>query len=344
MQSASKLESITVPFIYSINDSIRKKTTYAYNQSDQPLMNPIFLKHREKVELTQYDGSDLVYPGDKKSARDKKKSEEDEGRGKKTARTTTKQPPRKKAAGNGASTNLNSKSSRDQQEERKEPARRGDTSDRTGNNPTMSVSSNANQGKASTRRDERSSYNSIYTKNDNDRYSPEREDTSGTLATSRTLNRTSPKKFVPFVSGNMKTSDFEVAGDVLGHEFRSQIHAEALESGLTGYVGRTNIGTIAGVLQGDSSRVEDMKKFILQGGQSQYKVQRHLFRNEKAIDKMSLEVFIKFLEIIKRDPKSNILTMSKEELDKLNQAALPQQPSPKHKSSPESSKKKNTRR
>ena len=218
-------------------------------------MNPVFLKHREKVEYSDYDGSDLVYPGAKTG-------------GKSAPKTEAINLSKIKSQNLGLSpSHTKSDSPLAKDKRNSSPLKGGNEKAFTGKNMRATTNS-------STR--------------------------------GKTVSPLRKKKFSP-PKGPLKTVDFELAG-VLGHDFRSQITDYANECGVTGYVGRTNIGTIAGVFQGEVSTVDRCKQWIKEGGTAKHKIDKCVFRNEKAIQQMNLEVFIKFVEIIKRDPNDNILT------------------------------------
>lgn len=305
-------------------------------------MNPVFLKHREKIELADYDGSDLVYPGDKSQRGKSTKREEENANknkkapakpvgkagvkaakpaaaqgkaenshGKAVANSKTAINDNANANGNATSPNdkTNAKSLKD-----KGAGLKINTHDKPSHTDVgREVEKETKGGKASTAR--LPTNTSII-------------NTQSNVITSSTHRSPSPKKQT-LAGGHLRTVDFELAGEVLGQSFRSQINDYAMDLGVTGYVGRTNIGTIAGVFQGDSALVQEMKDFVQKGGKSNFKIDRCVFRNEKDIQKMSLQVFIKFVEVIKRDPVNNILTQKEEPKKEVKGSPLTSKKSPK---------------
>lgn len=321
-------------------------------------MNPVFLKHREKIDYSDYDGSDLVYPGEKKGTKDNKKKE-DLDKNKKTTKPAVSQPSKAGAKGNADSKKTGKGDGANQGAGLGQGGKGAGADDKSGLNKggagagtgtgdgRGSVGSNNGMGNGDKGGSPKgtgigtgsprggASDQGMSPKKGIDINSPSLGDHSvkhamttdnaptdtitenpSLYATGSATQRIQPRKYISPLkklkslekSGPLKTVDFELAGKVLGNEFRTQITELANQSGVTGYVGRTNIGTIAGVLQGPSGAVDEMKQYIKSGGTDHVKIDRCVFTHEKSIDKMSLVVFIKFVEIIKRDPENNILT------------------------------------
>lgn len=87
--------------------------------------------------------------------------------------------------------------------------------------------------------------------------------------------------------------DFEVFGKVQGVYFRKYTQMKARELGVKGWVMNTSRAkrTVVGVLEGDTQKVEEMKKWLQNNGSPKSRIDRAEFKNEKAISLMSYDDF-----------------------------------------------------
>ncbi|KAF7390174.1 acylphosphatase-1-like [Vespula maculifrons] len=85
--------------------------------------------------------------------------------------------------------------------------------------------------------------------------------------------------------------DFEVFGTVQGVFFRKYTQKKSQELGLKGWCMNTDNGTVVGQLEGESTKVEEMKRWLQSTGSPQSAIEKAIFRNEKEITKPSFTSF-----------------------------------------------------
>ncbi|KAI4486553.1 PREDICTED: acylphosphatase-1-like [Polistes canadensis] len=85
--------------------------------------------------------------------------------------------------------------------------------------------------------------------------------------------------------------DFEVFGTVQGVFFRKYTQQKGQELGLKGWCMNTSKGTVVGQLEGEESRVEEMKRWLQYKGSPQSSITKAVFQNEKEITQPSFKSF-----------------------------------------------------
>nr|XP_022903586.1 acylphosphatase-2-like [Onthophagus taurus] len=75
--------------------------------------------------------------------------------------------------------------------------------------------------------------------------------------------------------------DFEVYGRVQGVFFRKYTQQEAKKLGLTGWCMNTEKGTVQGILEGDSEKISQMKRWLEKTGSPSSRIDKAVFSNEK---------------------------------------------------------------
>ncbi|XP_014244393.1 acylphosphatase-1-like [Cimex lectularius] len=89
----------------------------------------------------------------------------------------------------------------------------------------------------------------------------------------------------------LKSVNFEVFGKVQGVFFRKYTQENANKLGLNGFVQNTSRGTVIGVLEGESSAIENMKSWLKNTGSPMSLIENVSFTNEKTIQKSSYNGF-----------------------------------------------------
>ncbi|KAM9646562.1 acylphosphatase-1 isoform 3-T4 [Trichechus inunguis] len=85
--------------------------------------------------------------------------------------------------------------------------------------------------------------------------------------------------------------DYEIFGKVQGVFFRKYTQAEGKKLGLVGWVQNTDRGTVQGQLQGPTSKVRHMQKWLETRGSPKSHIDRASFNNEKVILKLDYSDF-----------------------------------------------------
>ncbi|XP_035738793.1 acylphosphatase-1-like [Vespa mandarinia] len=85
--------------------------------------------------------------------------------------------------------------------------------------------------------------------------------------------------------------DFEVFGTVQGVFFRKYTQKKSQELGLKGWCMNTDRGTVVGQLEGEQSKVEEMKRWLQCTGSPQSAIEKAIFKNEKEIMQSSFTSF-----------------------------------------------------
>ncbi|KAL1427775.1 hypothetical protein MTO96_003119 [Rhipicephalus appendiculatus] len=88
-----------------------------------------------------------------------------------------------------------------------------------------------------------------------------------------------------------RTADFEVSGKVQGVFFRKCTKDEADSLGVCGWVRNTRKGTVEGVIQGTTDKINSMKHWLTKVGSPQSVIDSCTFTNEKNIDEVEFEGF-----------------------------------------------------
>ncbi|XP_033217226.1 acylphosphatase-1-like [Belonocnema kinseyi] len=85
--------------------------------------------------------------------------------------------------------------------------------------------------------------------------------------------------------------DFEVYGTVQGVCFRKYTQREGKKLGLCGWCMNTERGTVVGQLQGEKSKIEEMKLWLQHKGSPSSSIEKADFRNEKEIPELTFKDF-----------------------------------------------------
>ncbi|XP_072762991.1 acylphosphatase-1 [Anoplolepis gracilipes] len=110
------------------------------------------------------------------------------------------------------------------------------------------------------------------------------------LISSSFLEQSLPSTEKPGMS-KLLAVDFEVFGVVQGVFFRKYTQKRGKELGLKGWCMNTSNGTVVGHLEGEKSRVEEMKEWLRRTGSPQSRIDKVEFRNEKEISQPSFSNF-----------------------------------------------------
>lgn len=92
-------------------------------------------------------------------------------------------------------------------------------------------------------------------------------------------------------SSLLKSVHFEVFGKVQGVFFRKNTRKQARSHGVVGWVENTPRGTVTGVLQGDTAKVQLMQQWLSEVGSPHSKIERCLFKDEKTLWKVEYTSF-----------------------------------------------------
>ncbi|XP_051176317.1 acylphosphatase-1-like [Leptopilina boulardi] len=87
------------------------------------------------------------------------------------------------------------------------------------------------------------------------------------------------------------TVDFEIYGRVQGVCFRKYTQKEGKKLGLIGWCMNTDRGTVIGQLQGEKSKVHEMKLWLQHKGSPSSSIEKAEFRNEKEISELTMSGF-----------------------------------------------------
>uniref|UniRef100_T1IQP0 Acylphosphatase n=1 Tax=Strigamia maritima TaxID=126957 RepID=T1IQP0_STRMM len=90
----------------------------------------------------------------------------------------------------------------------------------------------------------------------------------------------------------MLSVDYEVFGKVQGVFFRKYTQHKAKELGLTGWVRNTSEGTVVGQMEGDDTKVSEMKHWLQNVGSPQSRIDKCEFKNEKQVSKTNFSKFL----------------------------------------------------
>ncbi|XP_066599562.1 acylphosphatase-2-like [Prorops nasuta] len=85
--------------------------------------------------------------------------------------------------------------------------------------------------------------------------------------------------------------DFEVFGRVQGVFFRKHTRQQAQKLQLFGWCRNTDDGTVKGQLQGDKSKVDEMKLWLQKVGSPQSAIDKAIFSNEREISELTFKDF-----------------------------------------------------
>ncbi|OAD60604.1 Acylphosphatase-1 [Eufriesea mexicana] len=85
--------------------------------------------------------------------------------------------------------------------------------------------------------------------------------------------------------------DFEVFGRVQGVFFRKYTQKRGTELGLKGWCMNTDKGTVVGRLEGEKSKVEEMKNWLRTTGSPESAIDEAVFKNEKEISESTFTTF-----------------------------------------------------
>ncbi|XP_012280435.1 acylphosphatase-2 [Orussus abietinus] len=85
--------------------------------------------------------------------------------------------------------------------------------------------------------------------------------------------------------------DFEVFGTVQGVFFRKNTQKRGEELGLKGWCMNTKNGTVVGRLEGEKSKIEEMKHWLSKVGSKNSVIDKAEFRNEQEINVPSFTGF-----------------------------------------------------
>ncbi|KAJ8925267.1 hypothetical protein NQ315_009095 [Exocentrus adspersus] len=85
--------------------------------------------------------------------------------------------------------------------------------------------------------------------------------------------------------------DFEVFGRVQGVFFRKYTEQQAKRLGLRGWCMNTLQDTVKGVIEGNPSKIGEMKQWLQKTGSPQSRIDKAVFTNEKDISKFSYDSF-----------------------------------------------------
>lgn len=87
------------------------------------------------------------------------------------------------------------------------------------------------------------------------------------------------------------TVDFEIYGRVQGVCFRKYTQREGKKLGLIGWCMNTDRGTVIGQLQGEKTKVHEMKLWLQHKGSPSSSIEKAEFRNEKEIAEYTMTGF-----------------------------------------------------
>ncbi|BES96524.1 acylphosphatase [Nesidiocoris tenuis] len=86
--------------------------------------------------------------------------------------------------------------------------------------------------------------------------------------------------------------DFEVHGKVQGVFFRKFAQKRAQELGLSGFVQNTPKGTVIGHVEGDRTKVQQMKQWLEKVGSPKSRIDKTVFADEKPVSQLAGTGFI----------------------------------------------------
>ncbi|XP_043276684.1 acylphosphatase-1-like [Venturia canescens] len=90
---------------------------------------------------------------------------------------------------------------------------------------------------------------------------------------------------------NLVGLDFEVFGRVQGVFFRKYTQQRGKELGLKGWCMNTKGGSVVGRIEGEKSKVDDMKHWLQKIGSPQSLIDKAEFRNERDISELTFADF-----------------------------------------------------
>uniref|UniRef100_A0A0C9SBP7 Acylphosphatase n=1 Tax=Amblyomma americanum TaxID=6943 RepID=A0A0C9SBP7_AMBAM len=89
----------------------------------------------------------------------------------------------------------------------------------------------------------------------------------------------------------VRSANFEVFGRVQGVFFRKCTKDKADSLGICGWVRNTRKGTVEGIIQGTTDKMNTMKHWLREVGSPQSDIEKCTFTNEKDIDQAEFEDF-----------------------------------------------------
>ncbi|XP_011498784.1 PREDICTED: acylphosphatase-1-like [Ceratosolen solmsi marchali] len=85
--------------------------------------------------------------------------------------------------------------------------------------------------------------------------------------------------------------NFEVFGKVQGVFFRKFTASKAKELGLNGWCMNTNDGTVRGYIEGNMSKIDEMKNWLQYIGSPKSSILKAEFKNEKGLNNLTYHNF-----------------------------------------------------
>ncbi|XP_015608346.1 acylphosphatase-1 [Cephus cinctus] len=93
------------------------------------------------------------------------------------------------------------------------------------------------------------------------------------------------------MSNKIISVNFEVYGRVQGVFFRKYTKKRCEELGLKGWCMNTEIGTVVGHIEGEKSKIEEMKHWLQYKGSPQSLIDKVVFRDEQELSQPTFSDF-----------------------------------------------------
>ena len=89
----------------------------------------------------------------------------------------------------------------------------------------------------------------------------------------------------------LRSCDFEIFGTVQRVFFRQHTQQQAKILNLVGWVKNTELNTVQGYMEGDKTKIDQMKHWLRTTGSPKSKITKAEFTNEKTITKLTAKTF-----------------------------------------------------